>query len=138
MLIIDNNVPPFSFQAVVTKQCILVIQFYDKYRKKTFLMTIVVNEGLNLKRLVLNKRLQELLIKSEGNKSIVTRWSQPFGNSLGEDFASEDYPQPGLPGLPSGNFIGQNSASGNQPHPKLLWLPSQNSIRRNFASEDYP
>jgi len=53
----------------------------------TYLMTIVTNEGVNLKRLVLNKGLQELLMKQKKNKSIITRCSQPSGNFIKENFS---------------------------------------------------
>lgn len=48
----------------------------------TLLMIIATIDKISLKRLVLNKWLQELFIRPKDNKSYVARCFQPFGNSL--------------------------------------------------------
>ncbi|KAL6588709.1 hypothetical protein U3516DRAFT_675938 [Neocallimastix sp. 'constans'] len=102
---------------------------------RTFPMIIAENEGLNLKGLLPNKELQELLIKPKDNKSITTRCTQSSGNSLGKTLTSESQLQPESPQLPYGSSSGTNLARNNLPMPQQARQPYRRcSIHRNVRS----
>jgi len=57
-------------------------------------MFIDCNELLNLKELLPNKELWNILTKPKEYKSILIRFNQPSGNSLGQVQASKNFLQP--------------------------------------------